>query len=100
MDSKMKMRILKIGIIASGIIALGISMSDFIIKQYLSHSLGVDFSGHEATSMAIIGGADGPTSIFLSEEPVFPSKYIWTLVFLAIAGICFWLYRKLKMENR
>ena len=51
----------------------------------------------EAVSIGIIGGADGPTAVFLTRPPWV--SYLWPLLLLAV-GICGLLYfRKEKKRN-
>lgn len=94
MGKATKIKYLKFGMIASGILTIMIAKSDFIIKKLIKLALKIDMSGNEAASIAIIGGADGPTAIFLAGNQTFNYKYIWMSVFLAITVLCFLLWRK------
>ncbi len=94
MKKSTKLKFLKVGMFVSGMLTIIIAMSDFILKQFIKLAFKVDISGNEAASIGIIGGADGPTSIFLAENQSFSNKYIWMLIFSGITGICFLLWRK------
>lgn len=96
MKKSKKLKFLKLGMFVSGTLAIIIAMSDFILKQFIKMAFKVDVSGNEAASIGIIGGADGPTAIFLAGNQSFPYKYIWMLIFSSITGICFLLWRKVS----
>ena len=80
-------------IITSAITLAGIAFN-FILPLYLSHKLDIN----EASSIGIIGGADGPTSIYIannsSSSLLLP--YQNTLVFgvLSIIGILYLIKTK------
>jgi len=99
MKKSTKLICLKVGMIASGIIAIIIAMDDFIMKQFIKLALKIIISENEAASVGIIGGADGPTAIFLSVQQSFFNKYIWILFFLVIAGTCFILWKKVDRSQ-
>lgn len=94
MKKSTKLKFLKVGMFVSGMITIIIAMSDLILKQFIKWAFKVDVSGNEAASIGIIGGADGPTSILLTNSHSFPDKYIWMLIFSGITGVCFLLWRK------
>lgn len=94
MTKSTKIKFFKIGMIVSGILTIIIAISDFIIEKFVKLVLKIDISANNATSVGIIGGADGPTTIVLSENQPFLSKYIWMLIFLVITLACFLLWRK------
>lgn len=68
---------------------------NFILPMYLSFKLNKDVN--HASSIGIIGGADGPTSIFLASQP---NSYLITSIFalLTIGGfvVLFFLKRSAK----
>lgn len=94
MKKSTKIKFLKIGMIVSGILTIIIAISDFIIEKFVKLVLKIDISANNATSVGIIGGADGPTTIVLAENQPFLSKYIWMLIFLVITLVCFLFWRK------
>jgi len=63
----------------------------FLLPIYLSYKFQIDL--REASSIGIIGGADGPTSIYLSSQQ---SPHIITAIFalLSIIGIIYILFHK------
>lgn len=94
MTKSTKIKFFKIGMIVSGILTIIIAISDFIIEKFVKLVLKIDISSNNATSVGIIGGADGPTTIVLAENKPFLSKYIWMLIFLVITLACFLFWRK------
>lgn len=94
MKKSTKLKFLKFGMFVSGTLTIIIAMSDFILKQFIKLAFKVDISGNEAASIGIIGGADGPTSIFLTSSHSFPDKYIWMLIFSGITVVCFLFWRR------
>lgn len=90
MKKSTKLNFLKVGMFVSGMLTILIAMSNFILKQFVKWAFKFDVSGNKAASSGIIGGADGPTSIFLTSSHSFPDKYIWMLIFSGITGICFY----------
>ncbi len=68
---------------------------DFLLPMYLSFKLNKDIN--HASSIGIIGGADGPTSIFIASQP---SSHLITSIFalLAIAGIVVLFFLKRSMK--
>lgn len=66
--------------------------NSFLLPIYLSYKFQTDF--REASSIGIIGGADGPTSIYLSSQQ---SPRIVTLIFalLSIIGIICIIFNKI-----
>jgi len=64
---------------------------DFLLPLYLSYKLQTDL--REASSIGIIGGADGPTSIYLSSQQ---SPHVVTTIFalLSIIGIIYLIFHK------
>lgn len=94
MTKSTKIKFFKIGMIVSGILTIIIAISDFIIEKFVKLVLKIDISSNNATSVGIIGGADGPTTIVLAENQPFLSKYIWMLIFLVITLACFLFWRK------
>ena len=99
MNKLTKLRLLKAGMFVSGALTILIAMSNFIMNQYMKYTFKIDTLGKEAASMGIIGGADGPTAIFLVENQSFSYRYIWMVFFLLITVVCFSLWRKASRDS-
>ena len=61
---------------------------------YLKNRFNMEFSKREASSVAIIGGSDGPTAIFLAARPHSFYKYMLAILLFSVSGCCFWAIRK------
>ncbi|MTI55618.1 hypothetical protein [Geosporobacter ferrireducens] len=96
MKKATKIRLLKVGMFVSGALTIMLALSDFIIKQLIKLMLKADVEVEGASSIGIIGGADGPTAVFIATNELFAFKYIWMLIFLVIMGACFLLWRKVS----
>ena len=70
---------------------LGASAQLGIFTAYLGAKM-LGFTGPQAASIGIIGGADGPTAVFVSSSPVVP--LIVLLAVTALAGIGIYLFRR------
>lgn len=93
MKNSTKAKVAKYCMFGSGVITVIIGMSDFIMRQIIKLKLNADISS-TSSSIGIIGGADGPTAIFLADNNNFSSKWIWLSIFLPFAIICFLFLRK------
>ena len=71
---------------------LTLTVGKYLFVRYLLRSFG--FSVENASSIGIIGGADGPTAIFLSSSNTTP-WLLPSLVVTAVAGVValFMLYK-------
>ena len=99
MKKKATLRLVKTGFFINGAITIMIALSDYIINQYIKFAFKIDAPVNQASSIGIIGGADGPTAIFIAENQSFSNKYIWMLFFSFITGICFLLWKKTSKDN-
>ena len=89
-----KSRFLKITMISTALMGGILTFSDFLFKIYLKNRFNMEFSKREASSVAIIGGADGPTAIFLAARPHSFYKYMLAILLFSVSGCCFWAIRK------
>lgn len=88
-NEKLRKVVTMLTIIAT--IATLISMGlNFLIPKYLSYKFHNDVS--DASSIGIIGGADGPTAIFLSSQS-YPYLTV-TFPLLSIAGMLYLFFAK------
>lgn len=76
----------KIFTIITTVITLFSAVFTFVLPMFLSYKLQI--YANEASSIAIIGGADGPTAIYVTSKS---SPYMITVIFgvLSIAGIIY-----------
>lgn len=63
---------------------LALTVGKYLFIRYLLKSIG--FAAENASSIGIIGGADGPTAIFLSSSQTTP-WLLPSLVATAVAGV-------------
>ena len=83
---------------------LGLSMSlvtgaaPLLAGFFLSHGW-LPIFPQEAASVGIIGGADGPTAIFISSAPGL-SPGLKILLWLSAALLGFFLYRRLRYVKK
>lgn len=89
-------KIVTILTVICALIALIGMFSDSLLSLYISRKFNVDT--RNARSIGIIGGADGPTSIFLSGHTSFP----WfTVIFslLTVLGVIYLITTKYKEKH-
>ena len=88
MKRKRAARAVAILTVITAVITIVSAAYEFLLPMFLSFAL--HFDAREASSIGIIGGADGPTAIYITGHP--PMRII-TIVFasLTAAGV---LYRK------
>ncbi|MPM75851.1 hypothetical protein SDC9_122845 [bioreactor metagenome] len=75
------------------------ALTPMIIKRFILAHANVTLSKGEASSIGIIGGADGPTAIYVTSSPVY--QYMPFLFGLAAAAgiiLHFWIKRKTKED--
>lgn len=89
---------LNIIMLLSGTLTILIAFGDIIIKKFIELRYDIVVDSVEAQSVGIIGGADGPTSIFLTSTQGWTHKSIWMIAFLTIAFGCYFLKRKLRSQ--
>ena len=93
-----KPKIFKIISIISGIFGLIIVFSEKIIFNLIKFLMdsNVNFLyGSDSSSVGIIGGADGPTSIYLASNKFSGSKLL-AVIFFLISAICAVKYQNTK----
>lgn len=89
-NRRLKMTIIVIAAICI-LIVIGKVTCNLLLMAYLSYKYGADFKN--AGSIGIIGGADGPTSIYLSGSPGPNSAVIFVLL-AVIAAVLAVFYKK------
>lgn len=93
-----KANILNFIMLISGTLTILIAFSDIIINKFVEMRYDIVVNSSEAQSIGIIGGADGPTVIFLTGTQGLNQKNMWMLAFLTIAIGCYFLKRKLRSQ--
>lgn len=88
---KRSYRVLKVATVFFAGLAMAILALQAALKAFFIYSLRGQLNitaGNEAASIGIIGGADGPTAIFVAAQYSWGNPYIWAgvCVFLAAAG--------------
>lgn len=84
MDKRKLTKIVVIFTVITGIVTVIRLGFEYLLPIYLSFKLNKNIN--QASSIGIIGGADGPTSIFLSSQP--SSHFITgTFAVLTVSGI-------------
>ena len=78
------MKVAKYGTIISGLITIILATYDLFIKYILQAIIEVETNVNSAYSIGIIGGADGPTAIYLTSKNPAKFKYILMIIFFAI----------------
>lgn len=78
---------LKIGTVLSAMIAIGILTAQKVMEWWILRQISEPVSD-SAGAIGIIGGADGPTAIFVSSSTSWGNPYLWAGGFavLALAG--------------
>lgn len=90
----MKVKIAKLGAIISGTLTLFFGLSDIIPKLIIKFIYGTSIDLNDSSAIGIIGGADGPTAIFIGSNAFSGFKYILTLLFFIITIVCIIFWRK------
>lgn len=99
MKIKTKKNLLKSGIIISGLCALIAGFGDHITVRVIEQMYQIDIPKNEAASIGIIGGADGPTQIFLAGKTTASKKPFWVMFFLLGMGIFAVIHKKVSKDN-
>ncbi|MBB2182932.1 sodium ion-translocating decarboxylase subunit beta [Lachnospiraceae bacterium MD1] len=89
-------RLIAIVITVISILAtIGMVVLNRMVPLFLSHMLKMDV--REASAIGIIGGADGPTSIYITGY----NSSILTVIFafIALIGICFLFFTRKKRNK-
>jgi Na+-transporting methylmalonyl-CoA/oxaloacetate decarboxylase beta subunit len=82
MKKEISTRTITIFTVICALVALISAFSRYLLSLYLSFKFKIDT--RDASSIGIIGGADGPTAIFLSRKSSFP---LFTVVFCSLVII-------------
>lgn len=90
----MKVKIAKLGTIISGILTLIFGLSDIDLKIMIRFASGTSIDLNDPSVIGIIGGADGPTAVFIGSNVFSGFKYILTLLFFIITLLCIIFWRK------
>lgn len=93
MDKKLKF--LKIGTIICTVISCILIIFNFVLPWTIKLALLDKVNSSDASAIGIIGGADGPTAIYITVGNR-NAGYIFTGVFVVITLAGILLYRKLK----
>jgi hypothetical protein len=99
MKMKTKKNLLKSGIVISGLCALIAGFGDHITVRAIEQMYEVDIPKNEATSIGIIGGADGPTQVFVAGKTTASKKPFWVMLFLLCMGIFAVIHKKVSKDN-
>jgi len=99
MKRSTKKKLLKSGIVLSGLCALIAGFGDYITVRVIKYLYNTNVSVNEASSIGIIGGADGPTHIFLGTSISASNKPLWVMLFLVFMAIFLMLYRRVSKQN-
>ncbi len=96
MKRELKLNIIKLGTIICGILLAINVLVPVALRKYVEYKF---IGTHRASSIGIIGGADGPTSIFIASKNF--ATGIGATVFLSILTIvgCIILWRSKKREK-
>ncbi|GAU79629.1 sodium ion-translocating decarboxylase subunit beta [Fusibacter sp. 3D3] len=87
---------MKVVTVISGVFGTLLLMSNWLLKLVLLGAMHADVSKHEAGSIGIIGGADGPTAIFIGTKSPEIVKYIIVVILYTITAIGIIKWRKGK----
>lgn len=93
MKRKRTARIVTILTVITAVITIISAAYEYLLPVFLSFAL--HFDAREASSIGIIGGADGPTAIYITGQT---PTYLITVIFasLTIAGI---VYRRFLLKD-
>ncbi|EYE88068.1 hypothetical protein Q428_09995 [Fervidicella metallireducens AeB] len=96
MKKEKSIKMITIFTVICALVAFISLFSSYLLSLYLSHKLNIDT--REAGSIGIIGGADGPTAIYLSGQS---SSYLFTAIFalLTILGFIYLVVIKYKKNH-
>lgn len=95
MEKKTKIQVAKYITIFCGCITGFLLFESVFAKVILKHIIGLTLDIHDATSVGIIGGADGPTAVYVASKGI--SFHNIRLFFLSLITIvCFVIWKNLK----
>lgn len=96
MNHTIKIKLLKGLTVISGIVTFILAFGDYILMGLLKLMLHVDVPKGEAASVGIIGGADGPTAIFIAGTSPLGNKNLGALISFLVFAVCVFRLRKYK----
>ena len=88
-------RLMKVITVISALLGTLLLISDWLLSLFFKSVLHLN-SQVEGASVGIIGGADGPTAIFISDNKVENGKYVIVLILYIITAIGIKNWRKEK----
>lgn len=89
-------KVIKVITIITSIVTVLYLGFSFLIPIYLSYRLNIEAS--KVNSIGIIGGADGPTTIFLTSTSSFANSIIIICALFSIAGIVYLVLNRRVMK--
>ncbi|MEL7648845.1 MAG: hypothetical protein AAGU76_12170 [Sedimentibacter sp.] len=92
-NKRLKMTVVVIAAICI-LVVIGKVTCNLLLMAYISYKYGADLKG--AGSIGIIGGADGPTSIYLTGSQGLYSTLIFVLLAVIAVGLALYYIRKSK----
>ncbi|QEK12952.1 sodium ion-translocating decarboxylase subunit beta [Crassaminicella thermophila] len=98
MNHKTKIRIYKFGMIFSGLMTVLLITFNLIIEYIIKLMAGIELNINSSSSVGIIGGADGPTAVYLATSGSAIFRYIFATVFFISTIICIVKWRKLRLK--
>lgn len=91
--------LLRVSIAITGLCFLFTAMSDMIPLWVIRFLYQMNIAGDEASSIGIIGGADGPTQIYYGSGNAISTKLVWMIPFLMCMGFLIILYRRISKDG-
>ena len=89
----MKQKLLKIASLLLGLIS-AFNLVSSIAAYIIAHVLGgISFSVNRAFTIGVIGGADGPTAVFVTASP--GTGWEW-LLWLTLLAVSIFTYRRVR----
>lgn len=91
--------LLRVGIVITGLCILITALSDMIPLWVIRFLYQINIAGDEASSIGIIGGADGPTQIYYGSENAISTKLVWMIPFLMCMGFLIILNKRISKNG-
>ncbi|MBP1926673.1 Na+-transporting methylmalonyl-CoA/oxaloacetate decarboxylase beta subunit [Sedimentibacter acidaminivorans] len=91
-----RLKLIKVFTYINGVITVLLGLM-YVFKRFMLFKL-LEISNDNASSIAVIGGADGPTTIFLTTTQGGISLEILILIFGVITTVLFLLAKNIKKE--
>lgn len=89
-----RLKLIKVFTYINGVITVLLGLM-YVFKRFMLFKM-LEISNDNASSVAVIGGADGPTAIFLTTNQGGISLEILILIFGVITTVLFLLDKKVK----